>query len=102
MGNTTIAAIEIRLVQAEGFSKGWAEFGPKKPPPLVPACLMATSAATGPATDRLRLHLGRRTVDRLGLDRPSKVIGIPLATRKSAMTTTTGTKTNTRIRIRST
>ena len=31
-----------------GFSNGCAEFGPKKPPPLVPSCLIDTSAATGP------------------------------------------------------
>ena len=37
-----------RLLHGLGFSKGCDEFGPKKPPPLVPSCLIATSAATGP------------------------------------------------------
>ncbi len=32
-----------------GFSKGWAELTLKKPPPLVPSCLMATCEAAGPS-----------------------------------------------------
>ena len=31
-----------------GFSSGFVLFGPYQPPPLVPSCLMATIAATGP------------------------------------------------------
>ena len=31
-----------------GFSYGWAEFALKKPPPLVPSCLIASWLATGP------------------------------------------------------
>ena len=37
-----------RLVSALGFSKGWAEFALKKPPPLVPSSLMASCEATRP------------------------------------------------------
>src|SRR5262249_18069513 len=48
IGSTTIAATDRRLVHGVGFSNGCAEFGPKKPPPFVPACLIATRAATGP------------------------------------------------------
>ena len=48
IGSMTIEAIDSRLLQGLGFSNGWAEFGPKKPPPFVPACLIATRAATGP------------------------------------------------------
>src|SRR5882762_909012 len=29
----------ILMIQAVGFSNGWAEFTLKKPPPLVPSCL---------------------------------------------------------------
>ena len=34
--------------QPLGFSNGWAELALKKPPPLVPSCLMASCEATGP------------------------------------------------------
>ncbi|MNG22872.1 hypothetical protein D3C84_1074120 [compost metagenome] len=41
--------ISSRLLQAVGFSNGCAEFTPKKPPPLVPSCLMAIWLAAGPS-----------------------------------------------------
>ena len=47
-----------------GFSNGWAELTLKKPPPLVPSCLMAICEAAGPDGDHL---LG----DRLARRRPS-------------------------------
>src|SRR5258707_987734 len=86
IGNTTIENSESMLLHGEGFSNGWVEFGPKKPPPLVPACLIATSAATGP-----------RAMDwaSIFVDAPSrvvavaalwKVIGTPMATRVTATT----------------
>ena len=37
-----------KLVIAVGFSKGWAEFMPKNPPPFVPSILIDSRAATGP------------------------------------------------------
>ena len=40
--------IPIKLVIIFGFSKGWAEFAPKKPPPFVPKSLMISKDATGP------------------------------------------------------
>ena len=40
--------ISNRLVQALGFSKGWAELALKNPPPLVPSSLMASCDATAP------------------------------------------------------
>ena len=40
--------MESRLVSPVGFSKGWAELMLKKPPPLVPSCLMASMKPTGP------------------------------------------------------
>ena len=43
-----IANISKKLLRGVGFSKGWAEFTLKKPPPLAPSCLMATWDATGP------------------------------------------------------
>ena len=48
---TGIRMIEMhsrRLLRGVGFSSGTALLGPYQPPPLVPSCLMATSAATGP------------------------------------------------------
>ena len=36
------------LVHGVGFSNGCAELALKKPPPLVPSCLMASCEATGP------------------------------------------------------
>ncbi|MNF00986.1 hypothetical protein D3C80_1999070 [compost metagenome] len=44
-----IDATSNRLLHAVGFSNGWAELTPKKPPPLVPSCLMAIWLAAGPS-----------------------------------------------------
>ena len=40
--------ISKRLDRGVGFSKGCAELFPKKPPPLVPSCLIAIWLAAGP------------------------------------------------------
>src|SRR6185295_17009342 len=37
-----------KLVSGVGFSNGWALLALKKPPPLVPTCLMISCDATGP------------------------------------------------------
>ncbi len=37
-----------KLLSGVGFSNGCAEFTLKKPPPLVPSCLIATCEAAGP------------------------------------------------------
>ena len=47
-GNTQKFITVRMLLQALGFSKGCDELAPKKPPPLVPRCLMGMMAATGP------------------------------------------------------
>ena len=41
-------ANERKFVSPVGFSKGSAPFALKKPPPLVPSCLMASMKPTGP------------------------------------------------------
>ena len=41
-------SISRKLESGVGFSKGWAELTLKKPPPLVPSCLMAICEAAGP------------------------------------------------------
>ena len=102
IGSTTIEAIASRLLQGLGFSNGWVVFGPKNPPPLVPACLIATSAATGPraivwvsnfvaAPSSVFAMRGRLERHRHARSRP--------AGRRSPAPT--GTSTNTRPRIRS-
>ena len=40
---------ERKLVNGVGFSNGWAALALKKPPPLVPSCLIASCDATGPS-----------------------------------------------------
>ena len=47
-GMMTIAHISMKLLNGPVFSNGCAEFTLKKPPPLVPSCLMATWLAAGP------------------------------------------------------
>ena len=47
-GSRAISTVSTRLVSGVGFSNGCAELALKKPPPLVPRCLMVSSAATGP------------------------------------------------------
>ena len=43
-----MAIISRKLLNGVGFSKGWAEFTPKNPPPLLPSCLIAICDAAGP------------------------------------------------------
>ena len=43
--------IDRKFVSGVGFSNGWAVLALKKPPPLVPSCLMASCEATGPERD---------------------------------------------------
>ena len=47
-GTRRIAIHSRKLLKGVGFSKGWAEFTPKNPPPLLPNCLMAICDAAGP------------------------------------------------------
>ena len=49
-GKIIMASVIKKFVKPVGFSKGCAEFMPKKPPPLVPSILMDSRAATGPTT----------------------------------------------------
>lgn len=48
VGIINMAMVSIKLVKALGFSKGWAELIPKKPPPFSPSSLMISKCATGP------------------------------------------------------
>ena len=41
--------IDRKFVNGVGFSNGWAALALKKPPPLVPSCLIASCEATGPS-----------------------------------------------------
>ena len=44
-----IESISRKFESDVGFSSGWAELALKKPPPLVPSCLMAICEAAGPS-----------------------------------------------------
>src|SRR3954451_21477946 len=84
IGSAAIETIDRRLLQGEGFSNGWAEFGPKNPPPLVPACLIATSAATGPRAIVWVSNFVAAPSTVAAVAAPSKVIGTPRPTRVTA------------------
>ena len=56
----------MRLVNGVGFSNGWAELALKKPPPLVPSCLIASCEATGPSAS-VCLPPSRVVTSRYGL-----------------------------------
>ncbi len=43
-----MASTSRKVASGVGFSKGCAELTLKKPPPLVPSCLMAICEAAGP------------------------------------------------------
>ena len=47
-GSSIMEYSSIRFESIVGFSRGVAEFAPRKPPPLVPRCLMISKAAMGP------------------------------------------------------
>ncbi len=70
IGNTMIETTASMLLQGVGFSNGCAELGPKKPPPLVPDCLIATSSRHRASGDRLRRHRGGRAIKGGRLRRP--------------------------------
>ena len=48
-GIRTISSISTKLESCVAFSNGIDELTLKKPPPLVPSCLIATCEATGPS-----------------------------------------------------
>ena len=83
-----IATISIRLLSGEGFSNGWAELALKKPPPLVPNCLIASWLATGP---RAMVCLTPSMV--WASTRPSRVCGTPRAMKATATTIDSGSST---------
>ena len=69
-GMRKIANIDQKLVHGVGFSNGCAELALKKPPPLVPSCLIASWLATGPmaivclrAFERRDLDIGLEVLD---------------------------------------
>ena len=79
------AQISMRLVQALGFSKGWAELALKKPPPLVPSSLMISWLATGPIEI---VCLAPSSV--VASTAPRSVCGTPSATSAKASTKAIG------------
>ncbi len=49
-GIARMSRISTKFESQVGFSNGCAELTLKKPPPLVPSCLMTSCEATGPAS----------------------------------------------------
>ena len=66
IGIRMIETVARMFVQKVGFSNGCVQFGPKKPPPFVPSCLMVRNAATGPRAIDLFDAFQRRRVRRAG------------------------------------
>jgi hypothetical protein len=77
----------MKLLTGVGFSSGWAELTPKKPPPLVPSCLIATWEAAGP---RAMVWVPPSRV--VTVAAPSKVWTTPSATSTMASTSDSGSK----------
>ena len=77
-----------RLLNALGFSKGCAQLAPKNPPPLVPNCLTATIAATGPRAIFWMTPPSSVVASAL----PCRVIGMPLAMSSTPAMKHSGTK----------
>ena len=98
IGNKMMQTYSIRLLHGFGFSNGWAELAPKKPPPFVPSCLGATIAATGPRAISCVFAAPASVVaHRVGFDRGRVglaciVIGIPQAISITATITDSGRK----------
>ncbi|MNY39020.1 hypothetical protein D3C86_1736830 [compost metagenome] len=82
-----IEAISNRLLHAVGFSNGCVEFTPKKPPPLVPNCLIAIWLAAGP-----RGMTWSTPCTVTAFTYCAKVCGTPCQTRYSASSRHSGNK----------
>ena len=92
-----IATISNAFDQKVGFSSGWVELGPKKPPPLVPSCLIATKAAAGP-----RAMVCATPSSVVTCAAPCSVIGTPLSAITAAMIIASGSSTKNEARCKST
>ena len=95
-GMATMAPMASRFVIGLGFSKGWAELAPKKPPPFSPSCLIASKPATGP---RPRIWVAPSRV--ITLTGPPRVMGTPLISRIKPNPRLRGSSTRVSERIRS-
>ena len=96
-GIRRIARHSRKFASGVGFSYGWAELTLKKPPPLVPSCLMATWDAAGP-TARICSVTGAPAASfvgaiRVAVSEASHVWTTPSPTRPSARTTESGSST---------
>ncbi len=93
-GMRRMARIWARLAKGVGFSKGWAPFAPKKPPPLVPSILMATWEAAGPRAITCSAGApGTGGASQAALMAGTSVCTTPWLTRKSAKTAASGSRT---------
>ena len=88
-GSAGSTSISRKFESGVGFSKGWAELALKKPPPLVPSCLIAICEAAGPCASICSAALERRRRRR----RASRFCGTPCQTSTSAPTIESGSRT---------
>ena len=93
----TIAYVSAKLLNGVLFSKGCAELVLKKPPPLVPSCLMAIWLATGPPG--MTCELPSTVVASV---KPWKFWMTPWLTRIRANTKHAGSRIRVVLRVRST
>ncbi len=80
--------MESQLVRPVGFSKGVAELALRKPPPLVPSCLMASMNPMGPRGIVWVTPLRTSWT----LTGPASVCTAPSPTKTSPATKATGTR----------
>ncbi len=85
-----------KLESGVGFSKGCAEFTLKKPPPLVPSCLIAICDAAGPSARICCAPSAAAAPVRsssVAVAEPSNVCTTPCDTSTSARTSESGSST---------
>ena len=100
-GSSKMAIISNRLLSGVGFSSGTALFGPYQPPPLVPSCLIATIAATGPTGIVCSAMPALASIG-VACFAPANVLGTPCHVSSSDHTSISGRSTRPIVRVVST
>lgn len=100
IGNSTSASVSSRLLSGVGFSSATELLGPYQPPPLVPSCLTATIAATGP-TGMVCLGMPALLSSGAAVAAPCSVEGTPRQPSSTVHNRHSGSNTRTLARITS-